>query len=322
MSEEQVSNYEMSDEEFMEKGVPTVEEQADTESPVEPSEAIEEEQVSDTTADSPEEPVEAYEEEIEDIDYQGAYEQIFAPFKANGKEMQARTPEEVITLMQMGANYNKKMNGIKKQMPLLKMLEQNDLLDADKLSYLIDLHEKKPEAIAKLVQDSEIDLYDFDAEEQSKSYTPTPRSVPYEQLEVEEVLASIQDSDAYTRTVDVLGNQWDQSSREKLGKRPQLIAAINKHMEDGIYDVIADEVDRLRTMGQLEGVDDLDAYDQVGSMIYGSNKGNAQPQNEVNEKRRRVGSGVKKAAKQDLNAIDILNLPDDEFEKLGNPKFI
>ena len=35
------------------------------------------------------------------------------------------------------------------------------LNDADKITYLIDLYNKQPEAIAKLVKEADIDLYSF-----------------------------------------------------------------------------------------------------------------------------------------------------------------
>ena len=44
-------------------------------------------------------------EETSTIDYKSEYEKIFKPFKANGKEITPRNVEDVINLMQMGANY-------------------------------------------------------------------------------------------------------------------------------------------------------------------------------------------------------------------------
>ena len=37
---------------------------------------------------------------------------LFAPFKANGKDIKVDSVEEAIALMQMGANYSKKMAGL------------------------------------------------------------------------------------------------------------------------------------------------------------------------------------------------------------------
>ena len=297
-----------------------------------------------------EEDTEKDDKEEKSVNYEKVYEEIFGKsFKANGREMQVRTTEEVIQLMQMGANYNKKMAAIKQQLPYLKMLEKNNLLDEKELSFLIDLKEKKPEAIAKLLQDSEIDLYDFDTEQLSNGYAPTNRAVSPKEIEVEEVLASIADSPQYTRTVTTLGTEWDETSRDKLVNQPHLIKAINEHMESGLFDTIQTEVDRLRVLGKLNGVSDLDAYDQVGAMIFGQPQGQQpqapvpqqQPNNlglytqqqhqqelarrkqeELQKKKKAAASNVRKSPKQSMNAIDILNLSDEEFENLGNPNFI
>ena len=46
-------------------------------------------------------------------DYESLYKQMMAPFKANGKEFAPSSPDEVIRLAQMGANYTKKMQALK-----------------------------------------------------------------------------------------------------------------------------------------------------------------------------------------------------------------
>jgi len=80
--------------------------------------------------------------------------EITAPFRANGKDMQIDSVEDVRKLMQMGANYNKKMAAIKPNLKFIKMLENNDLLNEESISYLIDLQKKDPAAIKKLLKDS------------------------------------------------------------------------------------------------------------------------------------------------------------------------
>src|SRR5215207_849386 len=74
--------------------------------------------------------------------------EVLKPFKANGREMSVTSPEEVRTLMQQGANYNKKMQGLKPHLALVKQLEQNNLLSDEKIGFLIDLSKKNPEAMA------------------------------------------------------------------------------------------------------------------------------------------------------------------------------
>ena len=62
-----------------------------------------------------------------------AYNKIMAPFKANGKMIELRSPEEAVSLMQMGANYTRKMQELQPHRKTLLMLQDNNLLDAEKL---------------------------------------------------------------------------------------------------------------------------------------------------------------------------------------------
>ena len=101
----------------------------------------------------------------EDIDYKGWYDKVMAPIKANGKTITLQSPEEAIQLMQMGANYTKKMQQIAPQRKTLMMLEKNGI-DQDTLNFLIDIKNKNPQAIAKLLKDANIDPLDVDTTSQ------------------------------------------------------------------------------------------------------------------------------------------------------------
>ena len=77
--------------------------------------------------------------ETTEFDYESAYKKVSEPFKANGIDMQVKDPQDIVRLMQMGANYQKKMAQLKPNLKLIKMLEKNELLDEVKLHNLIDL---------------------------------------------------------------------------------------------------------------------------------------------------------------------------------------
>lgn len=278
-------------------------------------------------------------ESEDEQDYGKLYAELMAPFKANGRTMQAKTPEEARQLMMMGANYNKKMVGLKPHLKTLKVLEQNELLDEDKLSFLIDLNQGKPEAIAKLLKDSNIDPIDLDLDA-SQSYKPTERKVSDEELAFDEVVERNSDSPTFPKVLDTVGNKWDQSSRQVVAQHPQLLEVINDHMANGVYDVISTEVERQRMLGQLQGMSDLEAYRQVGDTLHANgsfdhlgkqddqgqqskpaakraSQQRSKPDDKALAERRRAASATRAAptskAKQDFNP---LALPDDEFEKL------
>lgn len=212
----------------------------------------------------------ASDSEAESIDYKHVYEKITAPFKANGREIQVKNVEDAIALMQMGANYNKKMAALKPNLKLMKMLENNGLLNEERLNFLIDLEKKNPDAIGKLLKDSGLDPLELDTEKAGE-YRPTQRTIDDREIELDTVLDEIQESPTYNRTLDIVSNRWDGASKQVIANSPQLLKVINNHVQMGIYDLISKEIENERMYGRLEGLSDIEAYRQVGDAIQARN---------------------------------------------------
>lgn len=281
------------------------------------------------------------EKPVESSDYKAIVDRLFAPFQANGREMKVESVEEAITLMQMGANYNKKMAGLKPNLKLLKLLENNGLLSEEKLSYLIDLDKKDPQAIAKLVKDSGIDPLDMDGNKESE-YKPKTYTVDDREIELDDVLQRLQGTSTYTQLLDVVGNKWDGPSKQVITNNPQLLEVLNAHMANGIYDLIVKEVERERMFGRLNGMSDLEAYRAAGDAIE-ARKGFAhlfpqqapantqpaqvsQPAAQANKEavrnKKRAASPTKAAVPASVPAnFNPLGMSDEEFSKI-NPKFV
>jgi hypothetical protein len=202
------------------------------------------------------------------VDYESAYKKIFAPFKANGRDMQAQSPEEVIRLMEMGANYNKKMSAMKPHLQTMRMLE-NAGITQEHLNFLIDVHNKVPAAVNKLVKDSGIDPMDLSAEK-ATGYTPGNHAPSDAEVELDVVLNDLDDSKSLPRTIQIVSKEWDAASRRTVAQNPSVIRAINDHIESGVYDQVSAEVERQRTFGKLSGLSDLEAYRQVGDAMHAS----------------------------------------------------
>ena len=280
----------------------------------------------------------------EELDYKAAYERLTAPFRANGKEMKVDNVDDAITLMQMGANYNKKMAALKPNLKLIKMLENHELLSEEKLSYLIDLSKKNPAAIQKLLKDSGIDPLEMNEAEEKSEYKPGTYTVADKEIELEEVLDRLQDTPTYHKTLDVVSNKWDGPSKQAIAEAPQILEVINDHMARGVYDVIIPEVERERALGRLNGLSNLQAYQQVGAAIHERNgfdhlkqtasEPSPPPRREVkptgksadsarNDKRR-AASPTRSGAPSAKPAGDFnpLAMSDEEFEKQANARLI
>jgi len=263
-----------------------------------------------------------------EIDHKAMVERILAPFKANGKEVQVNSIDDAIQLMQMGANYQKKTTELKPLRKIGEMLKQNGLLDEEQLNYLIDLKNKNPQAIQKLLKESGIDPLDIDTSEEVK-YKPNNYQVDDKTIELNDVLDSIQHTPQFDTTVKILGSQWDQQSKEYLSANPQIISILNEHIGNGIYDTIANEVSKQRMLGRLNNVSDLDAYRTVGDYIQ-ANGGFANSKQEVatqqvvqqtkpvqDNKQKKQAASITNSKpsipKKDLTNVDWFNLSDAEF---------
>ncbi len=282
-----------------------------------------------------------------ELDYKAEYEKLLKPFKANGRDIQVDSVDDAIALMQMGANYNKKMAALKPNMKLMKMLENHDLLSEEKLNYLIDLSRKDAGAINKLIKESGIDPLTLDTEK-ADGYTPKSYKVDEREIELDMVLEQIQHSQAYPKTLEIVSKQWDPASRQIVANSPQLLKIINDHVDRGIYDVISTEVERERIFGRLNGMSDIEAYRQVGDLIQArggfdhlvqkrTDQGQQAPARPVivqpkpkladdNKLRemRKAASTSKPASASAAPASDFnpLALSDEEFSKLVQPKFL
>ena len=274
----------MSDDDFLRNGesllVEHEEEHNESDIPTEPETQEEDipEQDGEPDSDTPEEQISDKPEEAEPVEVNtglSAEEQLaklFAPFKANGKDFQLNSIEEAISLAQMGANYAKKMAGLKPSMRILKMLENNGLLDENKLTYLIDLDKKNPGAINKLMKDSGVDPLDIDLDK-SPEYTPGQYQVSELEMQVSDVLDNIHVTNPthYPQLLQAI-TSMDNASKGEISKDPKILSLLSEQMANGVYDRIMTELDRQQTFGHLTDVPLLHAYYQVGDMLHKQGK--------------------------------------------------
>lgn len=274
------------------------------------------------------------EAEPEVADAQAQLNKLFAPFKANGRDIKIDSVDEAIKLMQQGANYNKKMAALKPSLKVLKMLENNGLLDEQKITYLIDLDKKNPDAISKLIKESGIDPLDVNTQEEPK-YTPGNYSVSDAQVNLDTVLDSIEHTPTYNRTMTVILDEWDDNSKRALANEPGLIPLINEHVANGIFDTIASEMTKQRALGNLSGLSDLQAYEAIGKQLAAQGAFNKKPTQEpvaVKPKvptqddteraaKRKAASPSKQTQTTKEPDLNPLSMSDEEFEKAFNSKF-
>lgn len=210
------------------------------------------------------EKVETEEESIED--YQAQIDELFAPIKANGKEVKINSIEEARKLISMGMGFTKKMETLKPARLLQQKMKEHNLLEEGKLDFLIALDKKDPEAIAQLVKDAKLDPLNIDMESDS-SYQPEAYSGGEDTLALDDVITELENSDYAEDIADLISTKWGESSREVLRQSPALLQIIDSHMHVGIYDSIMDRVEQEKRLGSYMGVSDIVAYGQVAEQM-------------------------------------------------------
>jgi len=210
-------------------------------------------------------------EAVETPNYESFYKQIMTPFKANGKMIELHSPEEAIQLMQMGANYTRKMQELAPHRKMLMMLEKNGLLSEEKLSFFIDIEKKNPEAIKKLIKDSGVDPLEIDTSTEP-NYQAGNHQVGDDEVLFNTTLDEVRSADGGTDTLKIIHNSWDTASKEILWKSPEIMRIIHEQRASGVYDRITSEMDRQRTLGKIGAdVPFLHAYKAVGDELVKAN---------------------------------------------------
>ena len=278
----------------------------------------------------------------EAANYEQFYNQVMAPFKANGKMIQLQSADEAIALMQMGANYTKKMQSLQGHKKYLMMLENNNLLDENKLSFLIDLDKKNPEAIKKLLKESNIDPVDMDTSSEV-NYKNGVHAVTDQEAALSSAIDEIKSLPSGQETIQSV-NGWDNQSKRVLWENPELLRLIHSQHENGIYGHISAEIERRKVIGTvLPNAPFLQVYKAVGDELTarGAFKHLAKPATSaqppvagrtpvavrpaktpatkaVDNQKVRAAASTRSIPRQVKEAVNFLSMSDEEFSKLSS----
>ena len=271
------------------------------------------------------------------------YNKVTAKFNASGKEFQVDNADDVISLMQKGIDYNIKMSTLKPALKMVKALEAHGITQED-LGLLIDIHNRKPEAIASLVKQADIDLYSVD-EDSVDRYAPTDAQITDEEYEFQNVISSISASPRYADVMQFVANSAV-ADKQEVYSQPQILKSLVEHAQLGIFDKVMAEVDKLQLLGRLpQGMTPLQAYHAIGSQMFGGEPTPSQERPQVNQQvqqpiakpvqrpvQQPQSNAARRAAAAPSNAAkpgakpkptphDLFTMSDEEFSKI-DPNFL
>lgn len=289
----------------------------------------------DTTTEETTTPPETLE-----IDYKTEYERLFAPIKADNREIKINSIDEIISLVQKGVNYNNRSRALKEKEVFIKTLENNGLLDKDKLNFLVDISKKDTKAIEKLIKDSGIDILSID-QNQEVDYKPTNHTPNVEEITRIQYFEDLRATEEGSRVLKDTGNTslWDESSVNAAYKDPTIMGHLAHHNKLGYYDIILDELARRQALGYPMEPTFLSNYVAIGTELDKAGKLSKAPAQQVaptnvvqqtkvvpkltvsnDDKLKAIQSPSGKPAKANP-LIDADNLSDEEFNKAFSKTF-
>lgn len=266
-------------------------------------------------------------DETPSFDYKAAYESLFKPFKANGKEIAPRSMEDIVSLMQMGANYTKKMQLMAPMKRAVESLNKAGI-NEEELNFLIDIHNGDQEAIKALLKRSKIDPMDMDLED--TNYRPNANLASDEDVEFSDAIQDAHDS--LPRINEILKDTWDAKSKEQLLQNPALIRGLHEEIQMGRFDGVQKIVESEKMFGRYKGVSDIDAYIDVVTKLVAQQQqqqGMVKPQAAKSAAPRQskpvpdkskaapTRAKAKSSKKGQMTVEDLFSLSDEEFERLS-----
>ena len=194
------------------------------------------------------------------------YTKVTASFKADGKDLQIRSPEDAVRLMQMGVNYSRRMQEMKPLRAQHEMLKSVGLDDPAKLNHMIEVMQGKPDAIQKLLKDRKIDPIDIDTTKEV-AYKPANHAIDPKTLAFREAIETTLTQEGGADLIKDINSSWDDQSKEALRDQPAIFQNLLDQKKSGVYVRIKKELDYQRTMGFLTDVPFVQAYHQVGDAM-------------------------------------------------------
>lgn len=210
------------------------------------------------------------EEAVRDMTDSEFREYLTSEFRANHKNVTVKDPHDIRKLMQYGMNFHKKMAELAPHRKILKALEQHGLTDESKVNFAIELMQGKPEAIAQLLKQHEVDTYNLpDLEENpyhSANYLPSDERVAFD-----EVLNDIKQSPYGTEVVNYLSS-IDPDSFHQVYANPIMAQNLAIHAETGLMQDALNLLETEKALGKVPAdVNDIDAYAFVAKHLEENN---------------------------------------------------
>ena len=235
-------------------------------------------------------------------------------FEIAGQKIILNSEAELKAMLSKGAESLAKQDN---SLSLEKTIIEQGKITADDLKLLVDAKNGDAKALAKLAQNSKIDILEVDADDAEK-YIPTfqPTVISDTERVAREISNDVEHAEVFTKIASGLPVEFKQAIMSNAND----LKAFSEHIKSGLAQQIIPEAMK-RTF--TEGISFSDAYVKVGLEL--SNKQPEQKkverkltdrEKELRKKASEQGNNQSNGSKKKLTVDDIANMPIEEFEKL------
>ena len=234
--------------------------------------------------------------------------------KANGKEFEM-TLDELKQTASKGMDYLKKTTALKPYRTMIAAMEENKVSPED-INLLIDLKKGNKEAIAKLIKENEVDVYDLP---EANDYKPQEYRQSEIALEMKEVLNTISKDAEFSRTSEIY-DAFDDQTKAFLNEDPSRIVGLHNDVKTGVFDKVLPLAEK-KAMIDGYNAPFLQYYLQAGQEILNANNRPIQteqkqyvpPENRANK----IAAGLPSSRGDKKTVIDYLDeeISDEDFKE-------
>ena len=234
--------------------------------------------------------------------------------KANGKEFEM-TLDELKQTASKGMDYLKKTTALKPYRTMIAAMEENKVSPED-INLLIDLKKGNKEAIAKLIKENEVDVYDLP---EANDYKPQEYRQSETALEMKEVLNTISKDAEFSRTSEIYA-AFDDQTKAFLNEDPSRIVGLHNDIKTGVFDKVLPLAEK-KAMIDGYNAPFLQYYLQAGQEILNANNRPIQteqkqyvpPENRANK----IAAGLPSSRGDKKTVIDYLDeeISDEDFKE-------
>ena len=234
--------------------------------------------------------------------------------KANGKEFEM-TLDELKQTASKGMDYLKKTTALKPYRTMIAAMEENKVSPED-INLLIDLKKGNKEAIAKLIKENKVDVYDLP---EANDYKPQEYRQSETALDMKEVLNTISKDTEFSRTSEIYA-AFDDQTKAFLNEDPSRIAGLHNDIKTGVFDKVLPLAEK-KAMIDGYNAPFLQYYLQAGQEILNANNRPIQteqkqyvpPENRANK----IAAGLPSSRADKKSVIDYLDeeISDEDYKE-------